>query len=253
MLDEDPYHLLQYDYVLRSVNQPEYGGGELTLPQRIGYQFDADVMVCVDTKQAMQHHNFRAWQIANYAVTTEQGVHPEAILYAIDCATCQLIRKPSTAISDAQDWARLETRNDSKNVGGNSSPWPERETVKDEEGIEKNIQDRQRRDEQRANQDADFGEDSSDEDKYAPNSMGGDSAHRVTVHTCSNCGDKYTEGELVCQNCCKRVHTPGITEEQKGKILFEGFTKTVGNHFQWNSNEKFRGVRTKDAQIRKHA
>ena len=47
------------------VNQSENGGGELTLPQRIGYQFDADVMVCVDTKLAMQHHNLRACQIAN--------------------------------------------------------------------------------------------------------------------------------------------------------------------------------------------
>ena len=28
---------LQYDSTLRLANQPEYGGGELALPQRIGY------------------------------------------------------------------------------------------------------------------------------------------------------------------------------------------------------------------------
>ena len=181
---------MQYDSVLRSVNQPKYGRGELTLPQRIGYQFEADCMVCVDTELAMQHHNFQAQQIANFAITTEQGAHPVAILYAIDCATCQLIRKPSTAISVAQDWARPESKNDSKTARGDSSPWPEWETVKDEEGIETNLYDKQKRVEQRANRDADCGDDSSDEKKKnSYHFAGGDSAHTVTIHTCSNCGN----------------------------------------------------------------
>ena len=59
-LQEVGYHILQYDSALRSANQPEYGGGELTLPQRIGYKFESECMVCVDTELAMQHHDFQA-------------------------------------------------------------------------------------------------------------------------------------------------------------------------------------------------
>ena len=115
----------------------------MTLPQRLGYRFDVYVMICVETETAMQHYNRFFRQIANYAITSEQFAHPAAILYSIDCNTCQPILKPTSVISVAQDWARLESKDDGKvnRAGGDSSrkdsnDWPEWEKVKEDQEFE---------------------------------------------------------------------------------------------------------------------
>ena len=145
----------------------------------------------------MQHHNCLFRQFAIYAITSEEIADPVAILYAIDCSTCQLIRTPSSANVVAQDWARLECKNDGEvnNAGGgcsrkDSNEWPEWATVKGDFEFEQRKRIRQQRGEQRVNQDADYADDSSDESNNASEFAGGESAHSDAFRKSSSCGNE---------------------------------------------------------------
>ena len=49
---------------LRTINVQEFGGGDLSLPQRAGYKLDAPVYVYVATRIAMLHNNFKHTKLA---------------------------------------------------------------------------------------------------------------------------------------------------------------------------------------------
>jgi hypothetical protein len=127
-----------------------------------------------------------------------------------------------------------------KGYDSDTNSWPDWERIESEEGLLETLAERRkrRRDEQRANEPADWEASSHEDDDYE---AGGDSSLPYHAYpSCTNCGYHYREGLLWCPQCSRSIPTAGITDEQKEKVLERQFRIQYGDDpgFQWRSNPK---------------